>query len=225
MINRTFQIAAILSFILYSASVIAMTTPAATSGEPEGLSGIFADYGKNNNEIPTSKASRNNSISLLNNSSRDANDKSSNSEDGFGALLIVTSDKDWESKWNTPKDTVPHFTRAHSVKRGDSLTILIFFVNPKADQQNSVNVLCDIKAIRPDGSVSINESNLLALKGELLGNPKNIRLAKPVIQFIGEPKDPLGEWKIEVSVKDMVRSVSVPVKASFILVEEAGKQE
>lgn len=149
----------------------------------------------------------------------DTNDKSSNSLDGFSALLIVTPDKDWKSKWDTDEDTAPHFTQVHSVKRGDSLTILIFFANPKVGRQNFVNIQCDIKAIRPDGSISINESNLVALKGELKGNPKSIRLAKPVLQFVAEPKDPLGEWTIEVSVKDVVRSITVPVKTSFNLIE------
>lgn len=239
--NRTCQIVAILSFVLYTSPALAMAACAplgklscgdqeyvaqnvlndvsATSGKYESLGETAMGYGEANREASASLPLRDNIISFLSTAPTDTSDKSSNSVDGFGALLIVTSDKDWKSKWDTPEETAPHFTHAHSVKRGGSLTLLIFFTNPKADHQNSVNVLCDIKATRPDGSISVNETNLVALKGELKGNPDNIRLAQPVIEFVGEPKDPLGEWIIEVTVKDAVRSVSVPVRASFILVE------
>ena len=38
------------------------------------------------------------------------NTDSMNSIDGFGGWLIVTPDKDWEEKWNTPSEDIPHFS-------------------------------------------------------------------------------------------------------------------
>ena len=48
---------------------------------------------------------------------------------GFGGWLVVTPDKDWEKKWNTSPETVPHFTEAKKVSYGEQLTILTFFIN------------------------------------------------------------------------------------------------
>ncbi|HET7833269.1 MAG TPA: hypothetical protein VFK88_09945 [Gallionella sp.] len=239
--NRTSQIVAILSFVLYTSSALAMATCAPSgqitcsaqgdvalqvldeipvaAGNNESRDETAAGYWENVRDVSSTRAIQNNMLSFLNATPPETGDKSSNSVDGFGALLILTSDQDWEAKWNTPADVMPNFTRAHSVRRSGALTLLILFANPKADQHNSINVLCDIKATRPDGSISVNEANLVALKGELKGRPENVRLADPVIKFVGEPKDPLGEWIIEVTVKDMVRGVSVPIKTSFILEE------
>ena len=45
---------------------------------------------------------------------------------GFGGVLLITPDKDWQEKWNTPKEHVPYFSEAKNVKVGDELTILLF---------------------------------------------------------------------------------------------------
>ena len=34
---------------------------------------------------------------------------------GFGGSLVVTPDPDWEEKWNTSPETVPHFSEAAEV--------------------------------------------------------------------------------------------------------------
>ena len=139
------------------------------------------------------------------------------SKDGFGGWLVVTPDNDWKEKWNTSPETVPHFETADIVERGKRLTVLIFFVGPAADAKNNVDVTCDIKSIRPDGGLSINEHDLPCLKGQLHGTPSNIRLAGPVIKFVGEPKDPAGKWMIEVTLKDNQRHLELPLKTSFTL--------
>lgn len=136
---------------------------------------------------------------------------------GFGAWLVVTPDQDWQAKWNTPAHVRPYFTETKDVKRGGKLAILIFFVNPKADGRNAVNVRCDIKVVRPDRSLSIDAKDISCMEGELKGSPQNVRLGAPIINFIGEPTDPLGEWRVEVAVRDTIRSTSVPVRTSFYL--------
>jgi hypothetical protein len=34
---------------------------------------------------------------------------------GVGAWLLVTSDEDWEVKWNAPSEAIPAFTQASTV--------------------------------------------------------------------------------------------------------------
>lgn len=139
------------------------------------------------------------------------------SKDGFGGWLVVTPDADWREKWNTSPETVPHYNTANSVEKGKSLTILIFFVNPAADTNRNVDVTCDIQSIRPDGSMSIDQKEIPCLKGELQGDPGNIRLAAPVIKYVGESKDLPGKWTIKVTLRDNGRHVELPLKTSFEL--------
>src|SRR5262245_54364507 len=112
------------------------------------------------------------------------------SSNGLAGWLLTTSDPDWEAKWNTPEHEIPTFAGAETVKRGESIFTLIFIVNPKPDAKGQVNVSCDVKVTRPNGTTSIDEKNVDCLKGELQGNPHNLRLAAPVLGFVGEPADP-----------------------------------
>ncbi|TCV86453.1 hypothetical protein [Sulfurirhabdus autotrophica] len=136
---------------------------------------------------------------------------------GFGGWLVVTPDSDWEAKWNTAPETIPHFSVAKNVSYGETLTILTFYINPKANASGELDVLCDIKVTRPNGSSSANSKGVQCAAGKLQGNPRNVRLASAVIKYIGEEGDPPGEWIVEVTVTDKVRGTAIPLKAYFNL--------
>jgi hypothetical protein len=142
--------------------------------------------------------------------------ESRRSIDGFGAALLVTSDADWEAKWNTPASETPRFKEVDKLKRGERAWILIFFANPRPDERAWVDVTCDIKITRPNGKVT-EHKKLKAMKAQIKGSPTNTFLAEPVIGFIGEDSDPLGDWIVEVVVQDLNRKVAVPVKTRFVL--------
>ena len=138
---------------------------------------------------------------------------------GFGGWLVVTPDPDWEEKWNTSPETIPNFTEAKNVSYGEKLTILAFFINPKTDASGALDVICDIKVTRPDGTSSANTKGVQCAAGKLQGNPRNVRLSSAVIKYIGEKGDPPGEWIIEVTLADKVRGVAIPLKTHFNLVK------
>lgn len=135
----------------------------------------------------------------------------------FAGWLVVTSDQDWEAKWNTPPETVPQFTEAKSVGRGKKIFVLIFFANPKLDGEKRANITCDLKATRPDGTTSIDHQAAVCFQGHIKGSPYNMYLAAPVIGFVGEPSDPTGVWTIQTVLKDNLRKVVVPLKTTFTL--------
>lgn len=151
--------------------------------------------------------------------SKAPNIKNQKSISGFGGWLLVTPDKDWEEKWNTPKEHVPHFSEAEEVELGEELTILPFFANPKLDESRNFIILCDIKITRPDGSFSIDEIDVPCAQGPLEIDPMTIFLTQTVIKYIGEPGDQFGEWTISFIMKDSLRNVSIPLKTSFKLVK------
>lgn len=135
----------------------------------------------------------------------------------FGGWLVVTPDADWEQKWQTSPTTIPRFKTSDRVKKGQNLTILILFVNPAVDANGSADVTCELQSIRPDGSFSINEKNVVCFRGKLQGDPHNIRLAAPVVKYVGEDKDLPGKWTIRVTLTDNQRRVRLPLKTSFTL--------
>src|SRR5262245_7338781 len=135
----------------------------------------------------------------------------------FAAMLLVTPDTDWERKWKTPPDTIPRFREAKSVKVGQELVILTFFVNPKTDGNKRAHVRCSIKVTRPNKTVSVHERGITCLEGELEGDPNYIRLAPTVIKFVGESSDPLGEWVVDVEVEDVLRNTNLSLRTRFTL--------
>ncbi len=139
---------------------------------------------------------------------------------GFGGWLVVTPDQDWEQKWETPSENIPHFSEATLVSYGEQLTILTFYINPKLGVQGEFRLRCDIKVTRPDGSFSINAKDYDCGSGKLMGDPTNIRLAPAVIKFIGEHGDIPGKWIIDVTIIDKIRDTSIPLKTSFTLSKE-----
>jgi hypothetical protein len=155
----------------------------------------------------------------MENGSKAPNKENQKSISGFGGWLLITADKDWEEKWSTPYKNTPYFSEVKDVKLGEEITILPFFANPKLDSISSINILCDIKVERPDGTFSINESNIPCAKGKLDTDPRSIFLTDTVIKYVGEKGDPYGIWTVTFEMKDFVRGVSVPLKTSFNLVE------
>jgi hypothetical protein len=135
----------------------------------------------------------------------------------FGGSLIVTSDLDWQKKWNTPVEVTPEWHTVTTVKQGQEVVILTFFSNPKLNDERLANISCDIKVIQPDGVVASNHPDLVCFRGEIKGSTYNIYLAEPVMNFIGEPTDPIGMWTVEVTLKDNIRKVVLPMKTTFTL--------
>jgi hypothetical protein len=143
-----------------------------------------------------------------------------NAVEGFGGWLVVTSDSDWQSKWETSPDTVPRFTEAKTVARGKTICILTFFANPKLTEGGAADVTCDIDVVRPDGTSSVHQVDAVCFRGALRGPPTNVYLSAPILNFVGESNDPAGKWSVRVTLKDNVRHVSLPLKTSFTLVDE-----
>ncbi len=139
--------------------------------------------------------------------------------DGFGGWLVVTPDKDWVKKWETPTENIPNFSEADKVKYGEELTILPFFINPKVNPAGKINIICSIKITRPTGTISINQQDIPCATGKLNGDPKNVYLTKTVIKFIGEKNDPPGTWVVEFIISDKNRDISVPLKTEFTLIK------
>ncbi|MFC3816464.1 hypothetical protein [Lysobacter sp. GCM10012299] len=139
------------------------------------------------------------------------------SRDGFSASVLITPDKDWQEKWNTPPETVPKFSTAKEVSLGGEIFILTFLANPKVDGQGMTDVACDFIVVRPDGSDSTRDLDMPCFKGKLLGDPTSVYLSAAVLKFVAEPADPRGEWSVAITVKDRLRGVEIPLRTAFVV--------
>ena len=139
---------------------------------------------------------------------------------GLGVSLVITSDPDWQVKWDTPSHVVPNFNEAEKVSPGGRLSILTFVVNPKPDASNNLNVSSHIEVTRPNGTSSVDSPGLRCLAGKLAGPATNVRLCEAVIQFSADPGDPVGSWKVKVTVRDENRATEIPVEGSFRLLSQ-----
>lgn len=140
---------------------------------------------------------------------------------GFGGWLLITSDENWREKWNSSEGTTPVFTETDRVELGGQISILTLFKNPQVDENNRININCDIRLLQPDGMVAFSEKDIECAKGELTGRRENVRLAYTVIEFLGELGDPYGIWRIEVTLTDEIAGVAISLKNRFEYVDTA----
>ena len=144
--------------------------------------------------------------------------ESAKSRDGFSATVLITPDKDWQKKWDTPPETIPHFSEANDVGPGGELFILTFLANPKVDPASGMtDIACDFIVLRPDGSDSTRELDMPCFTVKLPGDPKSVYLSAASLKYVAEPADPRGTWTVLVTVKDRLRGVDVPLRTSFIV--------
>ena len=144
------------------------------------------------------------------------------SSQGFAAMLLNTSDADWWEKWNRPE--TPNYKEVKSVRKGGQVVTLIFIVNAATGPDGTLNVVCDIKAFRPDGSQSMGVEGRPCLWGKPSDDPTRLRLAPTAHTFIGEEGDPPGTWKVDITVHDAVRNVSIELHTSFEYLGDAPKK-
>lgn len=145
---------------------------------------------------------------------------------GFGGWLVVTQDKDWEEKWNTPQENTPSFSEAKEVSYGEELTILIFFTNPRPNDEGFMNIACDLMVVRPDETYSIDEKDVACANWKVPPKPynHNIQLTQAVIKYIGETGDLPGKWKVYVNLKDKNAGIEVPLETEFKLLGKSANK-
>jgi hypothetical protein len=140
---------------------------------------------------------------------------------GFSGWLLITSDPDWKEKFDSAESVLPQLTTVNEIGLGEKITILTLYKNPQIDTENRIDLTCDLKITRPDGTLSSDETDLTCASEELIGPADNIRRTYLVIDFIAELKDLYGVWTIEIILKDRNAKIEIPLKERFALVSRA----
>lgn len=138
--------------------------------------------------------------------------------EGFSAMVLVTPDLDWQAKWNTPPDVIPEFRESDSVARGETVAILIFLSSPKI-VDGAIDTKVDLRVIEPDGAPQADLKAEPCLTGPAKEIGANVLLCESSMLFFASPTDPVGEYTVEVVVRDLNRGVEVPLRTRFRMVE------
>ncbi len=146
--------------------------------------------------------------------------ESQKSKNNFSGMLMPTTDPNWEKEWDTPPEVTPKLMPGKNVKIGKQISVLTFFSNPKADENQEINVICTLKVTRPNGTIATDEKNIRCGKGKLGGDPHGLWLSPAIIKFIGQKSDPLGKWLVEADITDVNRDTTLRLKTDFQLEAE-----
>lgn len=128
------------------------------------------------------------------------------------AKAIVTDDADWLEKWQSSSE--PTFHVVDEMPWAKRSTFVVFLAMPAVDAQGRAKVVCDIKAWRADGAVSIDAKNQPCLDGEGPFASRAIHLSKVAIGVGGDSSDK-GVWTFELVAHDMVSGARVKTQAKL----------
>lgn len=132
----------------------------------------------------------------------------------FGAMIMLTNDaEDFFNQWNKPASTEykPALVTVDEARRGDVVVAIVLFSGCGADKYGNCNSKVDYKVINPDGSVYANISD-----GELWVNKPTVpsgsmQVSVKNLGFEIELDDQLGEYRIEATVRDLVKDVEIDI--------------
>ncbi len=141
----------------------------------------------------------------------------------LGAMVLITNDPEgFFEQWNKPPspDRKPELSTVSKVKRGDVVMAIVVFSGCSADKSGNCNSKVDFKVINPDGSVyaDISDGELWIEKPAI---PKGfLQVSISNLGFEVEPDDQIGEYRIEVTVRDLVSELELGLLQTLV-VEEA----
>ena len=135
------------------------------------------------------------------------------SKNGFGAALLLTEDGKFFDDWAKPE--TPRLTTTNTARRNVPLHTVLEFNNPGLNPDGTADITADIKTLKPDGSVYGEEKNVVCWKGKYAAPAANLQLAQAHMALRIEPQDPAGVYTVEITVRDNVKKIELPLKTTF----------
>ena len=124
----------------------------------------------------------------------------------FGAMLVVTDKADeFFEQWSMPAAPgyVPKIRPARTAKRGDTVDAIVLFSQCSPDDQGQCECEVDFTVARPDGSIYATHPGAKAWQSQPPPGT-NLQVSDGRLRFQIEDGDPLGTYRIEAIVKDVV---------------------
>jgi hypothetical protein len=140
-------------------------------------------------------------------------------KDGFGAMMLVTSD--YEGFWKAWEGAgPPQVGTTEQVTRRQPVHAMLLFSGCRAGADGNCNVTVELAVTGPAGK-PYGET----LKGNAWSGPPapayNLQLAESSLGFILEPHDPLGTYTLKATVTDKVAGTTLSVQQAVTAVDGA----
>ena len=137
----------------------------------------------------------------------------------FRAILLMTTDvqqvlENWSSP--TPGVYIPSTDR---VARGQPIEALVVFSGCAADTLGNCVSEIDYRVTKPDGSLHAEYKNTELWRNRPAIPEGRIGLAMDRVGLVAAPTDPLGTYRVECIVRDLVANVEFVVSSSYTVTE------
>lgn len=118
---------------------------------------------------------------------------------------------------NTPYEEIPRLETASDARRGDSITVLVFFAGC-ADEGSTCNALIDFRIQRPDGTIYAEHSDAPAWHHPA-ARAEAVMLSNARLVIGIEPTDPLGTYTVNATFRIPDRGISLKLSEDFLVSE------
>lgn len=137
----------------------------------------------------------------------------------FGAMLLL-SDKPEEflKGWAQPTEGVPIQT-TDTVARGVPIVAFVIFTGCEPDDKGQCNASVDFIVLKPDGSEYARFEDKDLWKHKPAVEENALQLAADYIGVVIEPDDPLGQYEVQVTTRDLNANIRLDLKQSFRVTE------
>ena len=137
------------------------------------------------------------------------------SVNGFGAnLLVVENPRAFVEEWQKPE--TPKINPVSEVKRGVVIGAFVLFAGCKPDPQGLCNSEVDYTVYKPDGTIYAERKEQPLWK-EAAPPGTNIQLSRAILGIRMEENDPVGDYKVKASVRDLNAQISFELETKFRL--------
>lgn len=133
----------------------------------------------------------------------------------FGAMLLLSTEPDrFMQTWQRPEEEISLHS-ADTVKRGVPIVAFVLFRGCTADKHGMCNGSVDFRVLRPDGSDYVSFENRDLWRGKPALPDGAVQVSAEHVGVVIEPEDPLGQYEVQVVVRDNVAGVSLRLSRKF----------
>ena len=132
---------------------------------------------------------------------------------GFGVMLFLTDNSRlFEDR---KKDSAVGLTPLSKARRGVPVYTALLLSGPGVDAAGSADITFDMRVRRPDGTVFAQAKDAVGWKGAYDASLHSLQLSKGHMAIQINPGDLPGVYTVEITVRDRIRKIEVPVQTTF----------
>ncbi len=137
----------------------------------------------------------------------------------FAAMVLLSNEPDeFLNAWHNSTDDFP-FQMSETAVRGAPIVAFVLFGGCEPDDDGLCNAAVDFTVLNPDGTeyVTFKDKDLWRDKPAIPAGA--VQLSTEYMGVIIEPDDPLGQYEIQVAVRDNNAGITLHLSKTFTATE------